>query len=1832
MHRILFLLMMLPFMLLAEDASIPNESEILGSAHTPLTTIYGIPETNIMGVNVINGDYNYSSVDFDLPGSDPLVFQRIYCSSQKCLMPFFNGWSQNLSSYVKTYPEDSSEYKKSPKGLKENFHVVVSGSLYGTIPFRTEMKNKHGDIKINPDIFKKGVSNCRKGHISGRTNIKNMKVSYTKDGVTVTNPDGTKQVHKRKKNILGDRTHNLLLETIKPNGLKTTFQNHGLVLSGVKSLTHNNGISNQIGFYCPDYLSTLYITDITSHRFCISGGSGDGKTAKYTFDCRLKRAKLSSEQNNGFIILMSAFESSHLPSERYRYFERHDGYESLSKRSGRRHKTTIDYYENGYMVELYNNCTEFVTSDHIACNRVEQINVAVNGPKDLQKAFHFAYHENKKTKEAFTEVLNEHNHLTRFHYSTKNYRLNCVEKYTGNSEHFVYRRDRLKYGAKGTPLEGDLLFKMVESSDGTVHYGENYDYDERGNVLKKSLHYRTFNDSKAHPITTKENPHSKGNHCLHGGEIKSTLYTYNELNLPTSEDDGRLKTILKYHVRNGKNTNLLKSKLTQKDQKTLRREFYTFDLNAGLTQKIEDDGVGNSPDDLSRVNYRRNIRIKNREEIFAGLPVEIDVWGSNGQEEKRISRKTLKYDSHGYVEKETHYDSNNAFAFEVHKVRDLQGNVISETDPISQTTNRNYDEYGCLLEEQGPSLEYHMEYTYDWLQRPIKITRKCSDGIDLTTCNRYDLEGKITKVEDPYGFATKFIYNEQGRPIEIIHPPIRTDKGTWIRPREYKQYNFLGHLISETDAKGAVTLYKPNDAGLPLKITYPDGTFERFKYSLYGEVLEKVQRNGSKVVYFYDDFSRPISEETYDREGNLLKKCIKEYSGLLLRSETDGEGVKTKYTYDYAGRISEVRQGHALNKYDYDSLGRLKEEQRYFGDNANDYIATRYSYNLLNQVIRKKEIDGNRKTHSKVKIAYDPDGNVTSTTTWTHAGEATTTNTYDPRGNLSSSTDSLGNTTYYHHRYDFFFEGKNLPCVEVIDPAGVKTTTISDPHGSLILTQIHSPFGQLLSETELFYDLCGNLVRKEQHLPTDNIVTLYEYDSCSRLFRQVNGAESAEQITTTFVYNPFGELSETQYADGTSKHHIYDGIGRLSEEWSDDKSIHYAYTYNKQDLLKTAVNCNTKKETVRKYSPEGNLILERFENGLEIKYKYDKFNRVTECIYPDQSSVKQTYNPVFLSKAERVKEGQVTYEATFSDFDRSGKPKNITFPEKSGKLSLSYDRLNRPTKLSYPHYKEKEISYDNRGLLISKIVNDDLQKFDHDSLQQLTLEKTKDYSHTYENDALHRHISVDGIAQTHNAVHQLTQGVDDAYKYDPKGRRTQDSKTEYTYDKFDRLVKVEQGDSIWTYTYDAFNRKMFRTVNGETTYYLYNGHEEIGSYSNKQTCIDLKILSATEGSIPIAIELGDQNYSPLISSQGHIVGLVEMNTGDLADLSFLTLFGKDLANKPLSPWRFCGKRHEDAALGLIDFGFRFYHPKSAQWLTQDPLGESDGPNLYVYVSNNPACFIDRFGLFSCSDAWDGFKEACGNCWDTVKDYCSNAWDNAGRDSYNSSRDLDNCSWVDRIAENQVVDFGDTSFIYEYASDAGSFALDCSPAGNIKSMGEFITGYDLVTREKTSRALALIGSLPCGNIVMGVGKTVAKGGKALANSKIIDRVVGISKSIFGSRASNASGIAKQVTDLIGFTPKILEGNNKWGLKHIMTRHAYGARDHASKFIEGMGKNEIRDLLIQHTKGIESWTVGKHNTVSVLVDTGKIIGKNLEGNPTSFLRIVVKQERVRTAFPE
>ena len=63
---------------------------------------------------------------------------------------------------------------------------------------------------------------------------------------------------------------------------------------------------------------------------------------------------------------------------------------------------------------------------------------------------------------------------------------------------------------------------------------------------------------------------------------------------------------------------------------------------------------------------------------------------------------------------------------------------------------------------------------------------------------------------------------------------------------------------------------------------------------------------------------------------------------------------------------------------------------------------------------------------------------------------------------------------------------------------------------------------------------------------------------------------------------------------------------------------------------------------------------------------------------------------------------------------------------------------------------------------------------------------------------------------------------------------------------------------------------------------------------------------------------------------------------------------------------------------VSESGYRYYSPTLGRWLSRDPLGETDGPNTYLFVANRPTDGLDAAGLaFTLS--WTIADFGIGNC-------------------------------------------------------------------------------------------------------------------------------------------------------------------------------------------------------------------------------------------------------------
>ena len=160
--------------------------------------------------------------------------------------------------------------------------------------------------------------------------------------------------------------------------------------------------------------------------------------------------------------------------------------------------------------------------------------------------------------------------------------------------------------------------------------------------------------------------------------------------------------------------------------------------------------------------------------------------------------------------------------------------------------------------------------------------------------------------------------------------------------------------------------------------------------------------------------------------------------------------------------------------------------------------------------------------------------------------------------------------------------------------------------------------------------------------------------------------------------------------------------------------------------------------------------------------------------------------------------------------------------------------------------------------------------------------------------------------------------------------------TVYTYDTRNRLTKIEHKDGStvldgWTYSLDD-QRNITRTDQADVAggspasgAYRYYTLDHLGSTSGLYDGAKAKVAALAY--TPYGASYGDVGPAPLPRYTGHL-------------------------------W--------DGAAGLHLAPYRAYAPALARWLSRDPLGMVDGPNVYGYVGQSPVSAFDRQGLAACS--------------------------------------------------------------------------------------------------------------------------------------------------------------------------------------------------------------------------------------------------------------------------
>lgn len=1535
-------------------------------------------------VNVITGHYMDWDIDFEIPGAEAFILQRNYLSGSN------NEWSPLGDSWSHNYFANIDRFKETEKKLKYRATVYdASGSVY-----EYGYRKKHR-FEMLPETYKNAVTNCASGFMSRHTNIKNNALEYQTDGTCILRKSSGENL---RLTPFRNGHYSRLTEEEKPNGNRLRyFYNMDKKLAKIETLGRHGNLLDTLEFKYSesDKESYIFINRGSQHKAIYRLEEMSGLKVK---DCKN---------------IVEAVRANR-PTVNYIYENKYNA--ALSPKIIRKNMPEgrfqeIRYYKKGYnclgqdfnLVRLHHNT-------NLKMERVKQQKAPVGSDATPIVTHSYFYHISK-TKKGSTEVYDAYKHLTKYHWDT-HLRLTSIDRYQGNNSYQLYNREKLFWGKVGTDACTFLLSRACENADGKVEFVKTYKYDEYGNVLFEILYGNLSGKNQAACAINED-----GTVLKTGCEQYKKSFTYSPdgRNLLSMTENGVTQTF-KYK----EGTCLLTAKLYSYQDKIFKREFYTFDENGVLIEEIEDDGTSTSRKKTEGATERRIRTISVRNEFPIGLPEVVEdkyIDLETGCE--HLIKKTIHfYCDQGRLIAQKLYDANNKFLCKLTWDYDAHGNVIRETNPLGHETIRRYDANDNKVYEKGPATNFHKEFFYDFSNRLVKVDEVHSDGKLLSESYAYDYLNHKVSSTDIYGNETRYVYDDFGRLTKTILPAIVSQEGSLKFPENSKEYNIFNVPQFCSDFKGNFTTIDYTIRGKPTRTIYPDGTSDEFEYNLDGTVKTQTHKNGSFTDFEYDHLKRLTKKKTCSKNNKELETLQYKYNTFHLLSETDAAGNVKQYRYNPAGYLVETTKGENRITYDYDAIGRLYKTTEHNGSRSS--VSHIQVFDLLDRVIkeRQEDSDGNRLT--KVTYGYDQDGNRNSITTYSDKGKSTTTTIYDARHQPIQIIDPNGNITHIAYKYDYTNEyGQIVPYSISTDPLGNITENIKDTHGRLACLIQKNSMGERLHKRLLFYDLNGNKCRQEEWgtkgpgKRKKPIITAWTYDCMNQVTGTTEAVGRIEQKQTELHYNLFGEKYELIKADNVKILHKYDALGRLKSHISSDGTINYKYSYDANGNVLKIKDRIHDLLTHKEYDSLNRLIKDTLANGLSISYSYDGLNQPQTITFPDQTGLEYIYNGKRLMEIHRLsKKGKRQYSHRYIAYDLQDKLTQAELIGKAGKARYTYDIMGRAENLHYKSWNESISSYDEVGNIMARAIKEPHQtthcSYTYDDLYQIN-EENGVAKHSYGCDSLNNRIKKDGKTLRLNGLNQLLSDSKTQYSYDPNGnliKKNSDHETLFDYDALDRLVAVTTGNIRTCYTYDAQNRRISKRTDhrakrnkswksGETINFLYLGQNEVGTYDSKGVALELRLLGISHGAeigAAVAIELRGEVYAPLHDHVGNVAALVDAKSGKAIEYYRYSAFGEEFLfdaesnqiETSINPWRFAGKR-VDPETGFIYFGRRYYEPATGRWMTPDPIGYDDGPNLYAYVKNRPLTVNDPYGLFG----FDGFGET-SFARSTFGQYCFSA--------------------------------------------------------------------------------------------------------------------------------------------------------------------------------------------------------------------------------------------------
>jgi RHS repeat-associated protein len=749
-------------------------------------------------------------------------------------------------------------------------------------------------------------------------------------------------------------------------------------------------------------------------------------------------------------------------------------------------------------------------------------------------------------------------------------------------------------------------------------------------------------------------------------------------------------------------------------------------------------------------------------------------------------------------------------------------------------------------------------------------------------------------------------------------------------------------------------------------------------YDPRGQVIRTVNPNGSeqRVIYGVPDHldlpdrftPTPWEAYTYDANDNAGRTHAPNATGYRQHWNTPASMV-----IDALGRtVASVERNRAKPAHPADPLPPIEEYRTSSTYDLRDNLLTvtdalgrvafKQIYDLANRPLRIESIDAGIRRM-----------------------------VLDAAGNIVEGRDSKGALVL--HAYDILNRATRLWARDGTNqPLTLREKLVYGDDISAGLTPAQIAAGNLLGKlyqhydeagllTFTAYDFKGNVLEKSRQVITASTILAGfnppPPDWKVRAFRMDWEPGTAPVLvspgyTTTLTYDALNRVKSMQYprdVSGTRKvlRPRYNKAGALERVELDNKTFVERIAYN----------------------AKGQRTLIAYGNKVMTRYAYDE----------------RTFRLV------RLRTEQFSAPANLAYQPNSGLLQDLAYEyDLSGNITGIHDRTPKGGLPAQPDQLDRTFTYDPLYRLLSATGRecdtappsptwDDSFRGDDPTL-------TRPYTQSYAYDAVGNMTELQHTAPNNgsfkrtfahaantNCLLTLTVGSTvHTYAYDANGNLIQENtERHFEWDYTDRMrvfrVQTPAAGSLpdedrWAepstyahYLYDAGGQrviKLLRTQSGdyEVTIYI-DGIFEIHRWRENGTARQNSCLHVMDNQSRIAIwRIGDSDdqkpdvqfhLGDHLGGSNVVIGGATASDNGLINREEYFPYGEtSFGSFARKRYRFTGKERDEES-GLYYHGARYYAPWLARWVSCDPAGTKDGPNLYRYAKNSPVIFFDPNG-------------------------------------------------------------------------------------------------------------------------------------------------------------------------------------------------------------------------------------------------------------------------------